>query len=113
MSSFLFEAMNSIIVADCRIKWRQRPVARPRLWNLHVAANFIKQSSLVHVFDGFKLHFLNHLSTNPCVMPKLLSAVGALTSDIASSDADIQVPLAFRIHDATTLFSSLLHIESV
>ena len=31
MLTFLFETMNSIIVADCGIEWRERPVASPWL----------------------------------------------------------------------------------
>jgi hypothetical protein len=42
MLTFLFETMNSIIVADSCIEWRERPVASPWLRQLHVTANFIE-----------------------------------------------------------------------
>jgi hypothetical protein len=42
MLTFLSETMNSIIVADCGIEWRERSVTSPWLRQLHVTANFIE-----------------------------------------------------------------------
>ena len=54
---------------------------------------------MIHVSDRFELNFLEHLPANHVVLPELLSTVRPLTSDITSSDTDIQVALALRLHD--------------
>jgi len=99
--------MNSIIVADCGIEWRERSVTSPWLRQLHVTANFIEKSSLIHVSDSLELNFLKHLPTNHVVLPELLSTVRPLTSDITCGYTDIEVVLALRLHDP--LFGLLHH----
>lgn len=62
---------------------------------------------MIHVSDSFELNFLNNLPTNHVVLPELLSTVWPLTSDITSSDTDIEISLALCLHDP--LFGLLHH----